>query len=342
MMDWPMDEGVFECGDVALQCGLTLPAARIVWRSHGILAPDRSNVIVYPTSYSARHHDTEWLIGPELVLDPSRWFILIPNMFCNGLSSSPSTHLTPPYDRERFPRITTYDNVLQQKRLLREVFGVEQVAMVYGWSMGGQQAYHWGALFAEAVERIAVVCGSARTAAHNKVFLEGVRSTLTADPAWRNGWFHERPLTGLRAMGRVYAGWAMSQAFYRDELWRGLGYGSLEDYLISGWEGNFIGRDANDLVWQLRTWFDADISANQRFDGDLRAALGAITARAVIMPSETDLYFTVEDNRRELADLRNAELRPIPSLWGHRAGNPRQNPEDMRFIRAAVRELLEA
>jgi homoserine O-acetyltransferase len=58
------------------------------------------------------------------------------------------------------------------------------------------------------------------------------------------------------------------------------------------------------------------------------------------MPSETDLYFTVEDNRREVALMPKAELRPIPSTWGHRPGNPSQNPEDAKFIELAVRELL--
>ena len=50
------------------------------------------------------------------------------------------------------------------------------------------------------------------------------------------------------------------------------------------------------------------------------------------MPCETDLYFTVEDNRREVARMQKAELRPIPSIWGHRAGNPLLNPEDAAFI----------
>jgi len=38
--------------------------------------------------------------------------------------------------------------------------------------------------------------------------------------------------------------------------------------------------------------------------------------------------------------LRHGELRPIPSIWGHRAGNPLGNPQDERFIAQAVRELL--
>ena len=41
-------------------------------------------------------------------------------------------------------------------------------------------------------------------------------------------------------------------------------------------------------------------------------------------------------------ELRDAELRPIPSIWGHRAGNPTANPVDAAFIAAAVRELLAA
>ena len=46
-----------------------------------------------------------------------------------------------------------------------------------------------------------------------------------------------------------------------------------------------------------------------------------------------------EGERRHLAD---AELRPIPSIWGHRAGNPRDDPPDAAYLRAAVAELLGA
>ena len=91
------------------------------------------------------------------------------------------------------------------------------------------------------------------------------------------------------------------------------------------------------MLW---TWQQADISANELYGGNLAKALGAIRAQALVMPGETDLYFTVDYIRREVAQMPHAELRAIPSIWGHRAGNPRTNPEDFTFLQKAVRELL--
>jgi homoserine O-acetyltransferase/O-succinyltransferase len=332
------DHEIFQLGDLKLQRGMTVPGAFIAYKTYGRLAPDKSNAVLYPTSYGARHTDTEWLIGPGRILDPARWFIVIPNMFTNGLSTSPS-NTAEPLGGGRFPVFTHWDNVHAQQRLMAEVFGVERLALVYGWSMGAQQALHWGALFPDRVRRICAVCGSARTSVHNKVFLEGVRATLTADPAWTGTHFAARPVTGLRAMGRVYAGWAMSQAFYRERLYETAGFSSLEDWLVRSWEANFLRRDGDDLLASLETWMQSDISDNPVHQGDLARALGAITARSFIMPGRTDLYFTVEDSEAETGLMPNAVFRPIESIWGHRAGNPVLNPADAAFLRQAVEEL---
>ena len=58
------------------------------------------------------------------------------------------------------------------------------------------------------------------------------------------------------------------------------------------------------------------------------------------MPSTTDLYFTLADSEAETRLMPNAELRPIRSIWGHRAGNPNANPEDAAFIDKQVEALL--
>ncbi|WP_102109930.1 alpha/beta fold hydrolase [Oceaniglobus roseus] len=335
----PTEHHVFEIANLRLQRGFTLPTARLVYQTYGRLNGDRSNAILYPTSYGAQHTDIQWLIGPGRVLDPTEWFIVIPNMFGNGLSSSPG-NLEPPFGPERMPLFTHWDNVHAQRRMLAEVFGIERLAMIYGWSMGGQQALHWGAIFPDRVERICATCTSARTSVHNRVFLEGVRAALTGDPSWQGTHFTAHPTRGLRAMGRVYAGWAMSQAWYRQRLYEKDGYASLEDYLVRFWEANFLRRNPHDLLASIETWMASDISDNPLFGGDLDRALGAITAKSIVMPSRTDLYFTPEDSEEQTARMPNAEFRVIESIWGHRAGNPATHPEDEAVLRQAAEDLL--
>jgi len=200
--------------------------------------------------------------------------------------------------QQRFPGVTVTDNIRMQRRLLTERLGVERIALVYGWSMGALQAYHWAALFPDAVERAIVVCGSARTAEHNKVFLSGLLRTFEAAPKHLgNGRFAAEPLATLRAIGHIYAGWALSQDFYREKLHiTALGGADLESYLRNDWEASFARRRAANCYAQLVTWYHGDISANTLYHGDLTRALKAIKARVLLLPSETDLYFRVADN----------------------------------------------
>ena len=335
------DYEVFKLPDFRLQSGVTLPEATLAYKTYGTLNATRSNAILYPTSYAAQHPDIDWLIGPDRILDSTRYFIIIPSMFGNGLSSSPS-NLADQFTSHNFPVFTHVDNVSAQRRLLMEVFGIERLALAYGWSMGAQQALHWGALYPECVERIAAVCSAAKTSQHNIVFLEGLRAALTTDPAWNGTCFITKPERGLRAFGRIYAGWALSQAFYREQKHLDLGYASLEDFLIRDWEASFLRRDAANLLSMIETWKRSDISDNEQYAGDLPKALGSIRAKTLIMPGSHDLYFTPEDSLAEARLIPNAQYRPIPSVWGHRAGNPSKNPEDQQFLKSAIAELLSA
>lgn len=331
----------FTMHDFPLQCGLVLPEVNLVYQTYGTLNENRSNAILYPTSYGAQHPDIEWLIGPDQILDPTQYFIVIPNMLGNGLSTSPGNDSQLKSISTAW-HFTHVDNVRLQRTMLREVFGIEKLALAYGWSMGGQQALHWAALNPESVERVAAVCTSARTSVHNHVFLEGLKSTLRTDPAWNGHSFDAFPERGLKAFGRVYAGWALSQSFYREELYLKLGYESLEAFLIGDWEASFLRRDPSNLLAMIETWQASDISRNDLYQGDFPRALQAIQARTFLIPSQTDLYFPPKDNQLEIPHLREGELRIIPSIWGHRAGNPSKHIADRDFLKTTIHELLSA
>ena len=328
----------FAIDNLSLQCGITLSKANLVYKTYGKLNKDKSNVILYPTSYGAQHQDIEWSIESDSILNPSQYFIIIPNMFGNGLSTSPSNHPDCKLAESGF-YFTHLDNVRAQKQLL-DFWEIEKLALVYGWSMGAQQAYHWGALYPDRVVRIAAICGTAKTTDHNKIFLQSLRTALTADPTWNGTEFEGIPDRGFTAFARIYASWAASQAYYREGLYYQFGYKSLEDYLTRGWEANYRKKNPLNYLAAIDTWLHCDVSNNDLYQGDYPKALKSIRAKTLVMPATTDLYFTPEDCQAEANLIPDAKYLPIPSIWGHRAGNPYQNSEDERFIKEAVQELL--
>ncbi len=245
----------YSLGDWTLQSGQVLPDAEIAYKTHG--SRDLP-VIIYPTWYSGLISDNEWLIGFPLTLSPQKYYIIIPALFGNSESTSPSNHPLRP-----FPAVTIYDNARAQYQLVTKHLGIKHVRAVLGWSMGAAQTYQWATQFPTFLDLAIPFCGAARCAVHNQVFLEGQKSILLAvkgqvsagsckgaemngmEPTSSGGpgdgelrdWTSSEKDIALRAFGRGYAGWGFSQAFYREELFKtALGFKDLDDFLVGFWE----------------------------------------------------------------------------------------------------------
>lgn len=332
------EQQTFPLGDFTFSDGTTLPDAHIAYATYGELNGARDNAIVLPTWFVGTHADHEWMIGEGAVLDTARYFVVVPSMFANGLSSSPSN--TPaPFDRARFPRPSIQDNVRAQHRLVTQHLGITGVELVIGGSMGAFQAFQWALSHPDLVRRIMPTGGASRVSPHCRVFLEGVKAALQADAVYADGDYDSPPERGLRAVGRVYAGWGLSQAFYRQGLFRQMGHGTIDAFLVDFWEAFFVDLDANNLLNQLDTWQRADLAATEGYERDLARALGDIRARAVLAPGEKDLYFPPEDMAWETEQMPNAELAVIPGVWGHFSDSG-VDPDCNEFVRQTAHRLL--
>jgi len=317
--------------DLPLACGETLSHARLVYAVWGKLNLAKDNLVLYPTRFGGTHEQNAFLIGPGRALDPDRYCIVVPNMLGNGVSSSPSD-LSPASRAATFPMITHADNVALQARMLDAHFGAPPVELAVGWSMGAQQACRWAVNEPNRVHRLMMICGTARTTPHNRVFLESLLAALEADPRYGSD---EPPLGGVRAVGRIYAGWAYSQPWLKQERFRDTGYTSLGDWLTRYWDALFMARDAGNLTTMIKTWIANDVA-----DGDdLADTLGRITARTLMMTATTDLYFTPADCRAEAALIPGARYEDIDTDWGHMSGSG-QSPTDTDLIDAAIASLL--
>jgi homoserine O-acetyltransferase len=328
----------YALGDVRLQSGAVLKNAQLAYATYRTLNSAADNAVLLPTFYTGTHLRNEPLFGPGRAIDPARHFVVSVNLFANSYSSSPSN--TPgPQDGPRFPNVTLFDNVACQHRLLTEHLGVRRIALVLGWSMAAMQAYQWAAQYSSMVEAILPYGGAARCSPINHAFLDGPKAALQADAAWSGGNYSSSPEKGLRAFGRIYMAWAYSHDFFRDGLYRELGFATLEDFVVD-WEEDHLKWDANDLLAKIWTWQHGDISDNPIYRGEFHRALHSIEARAIVMPCSSDMYFVPSDNEAEVAEMRRAELRVFESPWGHCVASPGRVPEFQRALDEAAAELL--
>ena len=325
-------------GDLPLKKGGVLRDAVLTGYQIGALNARRDNLVIVPCYYGGTYEGSLPLVGAGGPLAGGDYCVVLFDMFGNGRASSPS-RCHPSQAAHRFPRITLDDNVEAQRRALSTWFGEVDIALATGWSMGGMQAYLWAALYPRKVQRLLPVCATARCWPHNRVFLDGVRSALLADPVYRGGAYQQVPHAGLKAFARVYAGWAYSQAFFRRGLYRDLGFADIEA-LLRFWEQDHLAQDANDLLAVLGAWESADPGDNVLYRRDYRAALAAITARTVVMPCRTDLYFTVQDARFEASLIAGARLAVLDSDYGHTAGAPGREPGATKQWWRVMEDLL--
>ncbi|TKA55860.1 hypothetical protein B0A55_10367, partial [Friedmanniomyces simplex] len=246
----------YSLGDFKLKSGGTISDAEIAYKTFG----DPSNkAIIYPTWYSGAIADCEWLIGEDKCLSPKKYFIIITALFGNGESSSPSNRS----DLRPFPNVLFYDNIRAQHELITKKLGIKHAHAVLGWSMGAGQTYQWATQFPEFMDYVIPFCGSAKTSLHNQVFLEGVKcAVLGAKGAASGGickgeaikgeyrtWSDEERSVGMKALGRVYAGWGFSQPWYREKLYEtSLGFKSLESFMTDFWEAWALAKDPENML----------------------------------------------------------------------------------------------
>jgi homoserine O-acetyltransferase len=147
-------------GECQLESGETILECRLGYRTFGNLNADKSNAILIPTWFSGDSQDLIDLkvIGPEGVIDSSRFFVIAVDAFGNGVSSSPSNSGS--YEPGDFPAVSIADMVNSQHRLLTEKLGIHHLAAVVGSSMGGMQAFEWAVSYPRFMDKAVSIVGS--------------------------------------------------------------------------------------------------------------------------------------------------------------------------------------
>ncbi len=196
----------FVASDFRLQSGIIMPAVTIAYRTLGVLAPNRDNVVLVTHGNTSGPHlidpggstaEGSWneIVGPGRAVDTSRFFIVCPNMLGSSYGSTNAASIDPLTGKRygpRFPDITVSDIVATQKALLDHL-GIERLVAIVGPSYGGIQGFQWAVDYPGMMKGIAAIVTSPmvpRERAEGNV--QRLLATLSKDPNWNGGDYYDR------------------------------------------------------------------------------------------------------------------------------------------------------
>ncbi len=184
------------------------------------------------------------LFGPGQVLDTAKYFIILPDNIGHGKSSKPSDGL-----RMAFPKYDYADMIATQHQLVTKTLGIKKLKLILGTSMGCMHAFMWGALYPEAVEKLApFACLPVEIAGQNRMWRKLSIDAIKADPTWAEGNYTSPPLSGLRTAATLSlvagANPLALQAQYPTRA-------AAEAYTYEAFARIVTRNDANDIIYQL-------------------------------------------------------------------------------------------
>jgi homoserine O-acetyltransferase len=349
---WREGDPVFErrfvsIGRFRFDRGDELPVTRIAYETWGELSPARDNAVLVLHALTGDSHlvgpagpgqpTAGWwsgIVGPGKAIDTDRWFVVAPNMLggCQGTTGPASLA---PDGREwgpRFPYVTIRDQVRAQIAF-SDAIGIDRWAAVVGGSMGGMHALEWGIQQPQRVERLAVLAAPPRSSA-DQIALNSVQAqAVRIDPQFRGGEYYDAPdgegphlglaLARRMALLNYRSPSELNERFERS--WQseisplgGEGRFAVESYL--DFHGNRFTRrfDANSYLRLVDSMNSHDVGRDR---GGVARALGAITARTLVLGIDSDRLFPVPDQEVLARYIPGAidgdEPAVITSAFGH-------------------------
>ncbi|HVH42909.1 MAG TPA: alpha/beta fold hydrolase [Labilithrix sp.] len=297
------EQRIATLGTCTLESGEKIDDCRVGYRTFGKLDASKSNVVLFPTWFSG---DTKALteIVPDKIVDTKRFFLVLVDALGNGVSSAPSSSRS--QSRLRFPKFTIHDMVESQRRLLREVLGVEKVFAVVGISMGGMQAYEWAVSHPAEVDRIVPIVGTPQLTTTDRLLWTTELHLLQGSKAYADGEYRGRPkIPALRELH-----WLMltTPAHRNAETTRS----AFPSWVATA--GSDIAFDWNDWHRQLEAMLSHDVA---RADGgDLALAAKRVKAKGLVVVAEHDQMVNPEPSKA-FAKAMNASLVVLDGPCGH-------------------------
>ncbi|HEY4208105.1 MAG TPA: homoserine O-acetyltransferase [Puia sp.] len=306
-----------------LESGESLPGITIAYNTYGVLNKDGSNVVWICHALTANSDAASWwpgVVGPLGPITPDKYFIVCANILgsCYGstgpLSADPRTGR--PYYHE-FPMITIRDMV-RAHILLREHLGIQRIHLLTGGSMGGYQALEWAVMEPQRIGRLFLTATSPTESAWGIAIHTAQRLAIEADATWQEAspTAGSKGLKAARAIGILtYRNYGIMVQKQTDPDPEKLDNFRASSYII--YQGEKLIRRFNAYCYWLLT---KAMDSHQLARGRARSVedvLRSITQPTLVIGIGSDILCPLEEQRHIVAQLPNARLVEIDSVYGH-------------------------
>jgi homoserine O-acetyltransferase len=258
-------EGDYVARDFHFRSGETLPELRMHYTTFGTPARDANGhitnavLILHGTGGSGRQflspQFANQLFKPGQLLDPAKYFIVLPDNVGHGKSSKPSDGL-----HAHFPQYDYDDMVAAQHEMLVKGLGVDHLRLIMGTSMGCMHSFVWGETFPQFMDALMpLACLPVPIAGRNRIWRKMVIDGIRNDPEWKNGEYTSQPRAALEITTDILliAGSA-PLLMQHDQATR-----DAADIYLAGYRERVAKTfDANDTLYQIAASRNYDPSPN--------------------------------------------------------------------------------
>lgn len=307
--------------DFELSEGSVLPQVNIAYTTYGKLNEKRDNVIWVCHALTGDTNVKEWwkgIFGANQVLDPEENFIVCANVIGSSYGSTHpwSSEVPEGLKGSKFPLITITD-IVQGHRLLADELGVENIHLLIGPSLGGQQALEWSVEEPNRIDNLCLIATNAKHSPWGIAFNESQRLAIWSDETFRantpdGGKFGLKAARSIALLSyRSYDAYNVTQFESNDEKKEGFFASSYQNY-----QGEkLVDRFDAYSYWTLSKAMDSHNVGRNR--GGVKKALQQVKAKTLVIGINTDVLFPTSEQEFIASNVQHGYYQTIYSNYGH-------------------------
>lgn len=304
------------------ESGQEIQDLEIGFHTYGRLNKAKDNVIWICHALTANADVFDWwkgLVGTGFLFNPEEHFIVCANILGSPYGTSNPLSVNPvsgqPY-YQAFPQFTIRD-IVKAHQLLADHLQINNIHILIGGSLGGQQAVEWAIIEPERIKNLILIATNARHSPWGIAFNESQRLAITTDRTFyantpdggQKGLKAARSIALLSYRG--YKTYSITQQEESDD--------KIDDYRASTYQSyqgqKLVNRFNAYSYWYLTKTMDSHNVGRGRHG--VEKALSQIKARTLVIGIHSDVLFPIEEQQYLFQHIPKSAFAELDSFYGH-------------------------